>query len=121
MTTSANVVEYIISKNGKQVGKHRQHCYCKTNWDVLFKFIPLEDYTIQAHGLDEEEEPWANDELNLKTFFLNMAKQGLQVLNDDGEFYFWVNKYNNKKSQSFAFDSEALLAFHHKLLVWKDS
>lgn len=68
--TSANVVEYSILKDGKEVGQHRQHMMCKTNWEVLLKFQPIEEHEIQAWGYDEEEEEWSNDPENLKEFLI---------------------------------------------------
>lgn len=57
--TSANVIEYrIFNKEGKQVGNHRQNFMCKRNNDGLEKFIPIEDFRIQAFGYNEEEEEW---------------------------------------------------------------
>jgi hypothetical protein len=67
--TSANVTNYIIrDSQGNTVGEHSQHCYCKTNWQVLLKFIPFENFTIQSWGLDEEEARWEGKKYNLRDF-----------------------------------------------------
>lgn len=67
--TSANVTEYRIEDlSGKEVGSHSQHHYCKTHWGDLLKFTPPENFTITPHGLDEEEEEWEGDMVNLKIF-----------------------------------------------------
>lgn len=67
--TSANITNYTITDlQGKKVGKHSQHAYCKTHWDDLLVFDPPENYMIQAWGLNEEEELWQNEPINLKVF-----------------------------------------------------
>lgn len=77
--TSANVTEYRIEdKNGKQVGHHSQHAYCKTHWGDLLKFTPPEDFTITAYGLDEEEEEWEHDPINLAKFLEHLRKNRAQ-------------------------------------------
>ena len=77
--TSANVTQYTIRKinTKEEVGEHRQHHYCKSHWEDLLKFTPLEEHEIHSWGLDEEEEEWHdtddnNDDLwyNLKDFLL---------------------------------------------------
>lgn len=73
--TSANVTEYRIEDlTGKTVGSHSQHCYCKTHWGDLLKFTPAENFTITPHGLDEEEEEWESEPMNLKTFIERLTK-----------------------------------------------
>jgi hypothetical protein len=44
---------------------------CKTRWEELLKFMPPEDHTIQAWGLDEDEEIWEDKPQNLFDFLLN--------------------------------------------------
>ncbi len=67
--TSANVTNYTIRDlAGKTVGKHSQHAYCKTYWGDLLKFYPFENFTIQAWGLDEEEEIWEEEPISLKDY-----------------------------------------------------
>ena len=46
MSTSANVIEYRIEKDGKQVGSYRQHLLCKSHYEELLKYQPLGDHTI---------------------------------------------------------------------------
>ena len=70
--TSANVTEYrIFDKSGKQVGEHRQHMLCKTHWEKLLEFKPVEEHTIQAHGFDVNEVPWEGPSVNLRLFLLD--------------------------------------------------
>jgi hypothetical protein len=77
--TSANVTEYTIRDlSGKEVGTHSQHCYCKTKWGRLLKFTPAENFTITAWGYDEEEEPWADEPVNLKDFIDRLIKNSAQ-------------------------------------------
>ena len=68
--TSANVTKYRICdrETGWVVGQHSQHAYCHTHWGDLLVFTPPENYTITPHGLDEEEEEWEGDTVNLKDF-----------------------------------------------------
>jgi hypothetical protein len=71
--TSANVTEYIIfDKNGKEVGKHHFHHYCKPKWEKLLAFQPCEDFTILDTWLDEEEEYFEGKEINLKEFLTKL-------------------------------------------------
>jgi len=66
--TSANVTNYRIEKNGKEVGNHRQHHMCHTHWHRLYKFMPHSQYTITAWWLDEEEEYHESEPQNLMNF-----------------------------------------------------
>ncbi len=67
--TSTNVTYFTIRDlQGKAVGEHRQHAYCKTNWKSLQQFQPYENFTIQPWGLDEDEEEWYGDINNLRDF-----------------------------------------------------
>jgi hypothetical protein len=67
--TSANVTHYIIRDSLDQaVGEHSQHLYCETNWEVLQKFQPYDNYTIQPWGYDEEENLWEGKKYNLRDF-----------------------------------------------------
>jgi hypothetical protein len=59
--TSANVVEYRILKDGKEVGHHRQNIMCRRCNDKLLEFTPPKDFTIQAYGYDEEEDYWEDE------------------------------------------------------------
>ena len=77
--TSANVTEYRIDNlQGMKVGQLSQHAYCKTHWGDLLKFTPPEDFTITAYGLDEEEEEWENDPVNLAVFIERLRKNRAQ-------------------------------------------
>jgi len=70
--TSANVIEYRIEKDGKQVGSHRENMMCKTHYEELLVFEPLSEYTIIPYGYDEEEDYWEDEPVNLEDF---MKKQ----------------------------------------------
>lgn len=74
--TSANVTKYRICdlETGKVVGQHSQHSYCHTHWGDLLVFTPPEKYTITPHGLDEEEEEWEGNTINLKDFIDKLKK-----------------------------------------------
>ena len=76
MSTSANVTVFIIRKDGKEVGRHSQHCYCNTNWEKLLQFKPLNDHTIQWTWYDEEEELHTKDPEPLTKFLARIAKVG---------------------------------------------
>ena len=56
--TSANVIEYRIERDGKEVGHHRINVMCKTHFENLLKFEPYSAHKITAYGYDEEEEYW---------------------------------------------------------------
>ena len=74
MTTSANVIEYTIYKNGKPVGRFSKHMLCKyPDYAELLKYQPLKEHTIQPWGYDEEEEEWSDKEQNLEKFLKRMA------------------------------------------------
>jgi len=78
--TSANVIEYVIQDaTGQKVGEHRQHQLCKTHWDKLLVFEPLEQHTITPQGYDEEEEFWEGDPMNLREFLIKV-----RAIKDDG-------------------------------------
>jgi hypothetical protein len=78
--TSANVTNYRICdrETGKVIGQHSQHAYCHTHWGDLLVFTPPENYTITPYGLDEEEEEWEGDTINLKDF-IDMLKKSKYV------------------------------------------
>jgi|FAXJ01.1.fsa_nt_gi hypothetical protein len=79
--TSANVTDYRIEDlSGKQMGTHSQHHYCKTHWGDLLKFTPPENYMITPHGLDEEEESWEDEPMNLAVF-LEQLRRGRAQFN----------------------------------------
>ncbi len=68
MSTSANVVEYRIEKDGKQVGNYRQNVMCKGRYEEMLKYEPLEDHTVTPYGYDEDEDYWEGDTQNLKVY-----------------------------------------------------
>ena len=68
MPTSANVTEFRIEKEGRTVDTHRQHAMCKTHWEALLRFVPIEDFTITPYGMDEDYEEWEGATVSLKTF-----------------------------------------------------
>lgn len=73
--TSANVVEYTIKDlKGNEVGKHSQHCLCKTKWGRLLKFTPAENFTITPWGYDEDEAYWEGKTISLKKFIDDLIK-----------------------------------------------
>lgn len=73
MSTSTNIVEYDILKNGKVVGHFRKNIMCKFPlYSELLKYLPLQDHEIMPYGYDEEEELWENDIENLDTFLKRM-------------------------------------------------
>jgi hypothetical protein len=73
MTTSANVIEYTIYKGKEQVGRFSKHLLCKyPDYAELLKYQPLNEYTIQAWGYDEEEDEWEENPENLEKFLKGM-------------------------------------------------
>ena len=70
MTTSANVTRVRVLKNRKQVGEHRQHFYCKTNWEKLLEYSPIEDHQIQPVWADEDEVDHEGEVENLLDFLV---------------------------------------------------
>ena len=77
MTTSANVIEYIIEKNGGIVGYYRQNILCKTKYHELLKFKPISEHTIQAWWYDEEEDRNEDEPINLETFLKGIREKEL--------------------------------------------
>ncbi len=72
--TSANVSEFIIyDKDGNSVGRHRQNWLCKTSFNLLLKFQPLEDHEILEFWYDEDEEYHEGEKINLKQFLSKCA------------------------------------------------
>jgi len=74
MSTSANVIEYQIKKDGKNVGHYRQNILCKTHFENLLKFEPLNEHTITPSGYDEEDEYWEDETVNLEVFLSSLIK-----------------------------------------------
>ena len=74
--TSANVTIYVIrDASGKEVGRHRQHHYCKTNWEGLTKFQPIAGHTIQWTWEDEHEAPHEKPPEPLVKFLKRIVKK----------------------------------------------
>jgi len=99
MSTSANVIEYGIYKDGEQVGHHRYNVMCKPNWEALEKFQPLDAHTISDYGYDEEEDLWEGKTTNLKVFLDRIAK-------DKKDIRIWKLEYRIKKWDEKAKDNE---------------
>lgn len=94
MSTSANVIEYTIYKNGEEVGNFRKHMMCRLpDYADLLKHQPLSEHTILAWGYDEEEEYWdanmccdeededceEDGEVNLDTFLRGMIRYNKKI------------------------------------------
>jgi hypothetical protein len=85
--TSANVIQYRIEDlSGKKVGNHYQSLLCKTHWGDLLKFAPAENFTITPYGLDEEENDWEDETVNLKVF-IDKLKAEKAKFNTSEEFF----------------------------------
>jgi len=74
MSTSANVVEYRIERNGKQVGNYRQNIMCTGRYEEMLKYQPLEEHTVTPYGYDEDEDYWESDTQNLKTYLEKLSR-----------------------------------------------
>lgn len=73
MSTSANVIEYDIEKNGKSVGNFRKNLLCRLpDYSDLLKYQPLSEHKITPYGYDEEDEYWENKPINLEKFLEGM-------------------------------------------------
>lgn len=73
MSTSANVIEYTITKNEEQIGYFRKHLLTKyPEYSDLLKYEPLRQYEIMAYGYDEDEEYWEDEPKNLEEFLWEM-------------------------------------------------
>ena len=72
--TSANVVIYVIRKDGAVVGEHRVNILCKPNWAALGQYA-IATHTIQPTGFDEDEAPWEGDEEPLEVFLLRIRQK----------------------------------------------
>jgi hypothetical protein len=80
MSTSANVIEYSIFKEGEEVGSFRKHLMCKYPlYSDLLKYQPLNEYEILAWGYDEEEDYWEdeNGPKNLETYLKGIREKEL--------------------------------------------
>lgn len=73
MSTSANVIEYTIYKDGKSVGRFSKNVLCKyPDCAELLKYQPLNEHQILCWGYDEEEELWEEDVENLESYLKKM-------------------------------------------------
>ena len=80
MTTSANVIEYTIYKDGEEVGNFRKHMMCRLpDYSDLLKYQPLEEHTILPWGYDEEEDQWEDEEMNLNEFLFAMINYNKKI------------------------------------------
>ena len=71
MSTSANVVNYRIFRDGKEVGSHRQNLLCKLRDNELAeRFLPTSDFEIESWGYDEDEALWIGERENLQDWFV---------------------------------------------------
>ena len=72
--TSANVIEYTITKDGKRVGHFRKNVMCSLpEYSELLKYTPLDEHQICAYGYDEEDEFWEDEPVNLKEYLIKIA------------------------------------------------
>jgi hypothetical protein len=75
MSTSANVIEYTIYKNGDNVGSFRKHILCRLpDYADLLEHQPLKEHEILDWGYDEEDEYWEGDPQNLEEFLKGMVR-----------------------------------------------
>lgn len=73
MSTSANVTEYTIYRNGKSVGRFSKNHLCRLpDYAELLKYQPLSEHEIEAWGYDEEDEEWINERENLEKYLKDM-------------------------------------------------
>ena len=69
MSTSANVTYYEVYKDDKLVGKHSQHCMCKSTIKAeLSKYTPSCDYEVRAIWPDENEAPYYTKRMRLSDY-----------------------------------------------------
>lgn len=73
MSTSANVIEFTIYKDGESVGNFRKHMLTRLpDYADLLDFQPLQNHTITPWGFDEEDEYWEDEPINLREFLYKM-------------------------------------------------
>ena len=77
--TSANVIEYEIQKNSKQVGNHRENMMCTSHFEKLLRFQPLNEHTITPYGYDEEEVYWEDEPKNLESFLKDCIRTNKEI------------------------------------------
>lgn len=69
--TSANVIQYTITKNGNRVGAFRKNVLCRLpEYSDLLTYEPLSEHDIIAWGYDEE---------NLKVVLMAAIRDGMWV------------------------------------------
>lgn len=78
--TSANVIEYTITHNGEEVGSHSENVMCRSHFEDLLKFVPLEEHFITSWGYDEEEEQWSDEPANLLDFLKGLRSKKIDDL-----------------------------------------
>jgi hypothetical protein len=76
MTTSANVTEFTIRRDGIKVGEHREHALCKYFYHELLKYQPATEFTIQSHWPDEDEVVHDGEEMSLDTYLQHYRDMG---------------------------------------------
>lgn len=68
MSTSANVREYKIYRDGKIVGGYHINLMCKIQYTPLLKYTPANEHTIIEYWYDEDEEYHEKEEIPLDKF-----------------------------------------------------
>ena len=66
--TSTNTVTYIIRRESIRVGSHYVNRLCNPHWEELERFDPYDGLTIQATGLDEDDESWEGEPTPMTNF-----------------------------------------------------
>ena len=79
MSTSANVIEYSITRNGKEIGYYRQNILCTSHYEELLKFQPLSEHEIKPRGYDEEEAEWEDNTHNLEKYLRKMIPMNKEI------------------------------------------
>lgn len=112
MATSANVTEYTIYKDKKEVGHFRKHHLTKwPDYAELLKYQPLSEYDILPWGYGYEDEYWEGKKQNLENYLQDMksynkrikdffesiktAEQILQELKEEQEAF--LQTFKNRK------------------------
>lgn len=81
MSTSANVIEFTIYKDGESVGNFRKHMLTRLpDYADLLEYQPLNEHQILSWGYDEEDEYWEDDEMdNLEEFLRRMIPYNKKI------------------------------------------
>lgn len=78
--TSANVIQYTITKNGNRVGAFRKNVLCRLpEYSDLLRYEPLSEHEIIAWGYDEEDEYWENDVVNLEKYLRKLIPRDKKI------------------------------------------